>query len=295
MVGVAMTSSRRRLASSAVGFVSLVLWIWSLRMPFATVQGTVALHRQGIETAVRRELSQNFPRDAIAGQINTLLQDVVRKRFPIVATKEVFDVIATEVKSGVGNRGPGLVDSVLPSLGINRIKDPPPDVRSIRVLDTIKSVWESGDTVLALALTAFTVFFPLVKYTSLMLLAVSSGEPQRRFAMGVLQRWGQWSMGDVFVVALLVVMLKLDGRVAAGSILADVHVRVYAETGVRVFLASVLLGMVATMLVPASPPVYAVHHEDDDVEMDLARQTHRGSDTPSGVRSCSPTRPTAAR
>ena len=51
---------------------------------------------------------------------------------------------------------------------------------------------------------------------------------------------GQWSMGDVFVVALMVVIIRFNGSVA--------EVAVHPLAGLWVFAASVILSMIASAL-----------------------------------------------
>lgn len=81
---------------------------------------------------------------------------------------------------------------------------------------------------------AFSVVFPLLKNLALLLvwnLAAADGDAHRR-RLHWLATLGKWSMLDVFVVALLVVSVKLGA-------LAEVRV----EYGIHAFAASILLTM----------------------------------------------------
>ena len=59
-------------------------------------------------------------------------------------------------------------------------------------------------------------------------------------------------MGDVFVVAFMVVFLKINTSVVSTSTLADISVRVGVERGMYLFAGSVILAMICSMLLTAS-------------------------------------------
>lgn len=84
---------------------------------------------------------------------------------------------------------------------------------------------------------AFSVAFPLLKILMLMLIwniEAASGERHRRH-LKWLAEYSKWSMLDVFVVALLVVSVKLGA-------LAEARV----EHGIYAFAASVVLSMLVS-------------------------------------------------
>ena len=91
---------------------------------------------------------------------------------------------------------------------------------------------------LFLIILIFSVCFPLIKIFSLAYVWYGPSAPARRQR---LLRWiealGRWSMLDVFVVALLVVTIKL-------GLFADVDV----HAGIYFFAASVLASMAASWL-----------------------------------------------
>ncbi len=95
---------------------------------------------------------------------------------------------------------------------------------------------ESGDYLLFLVIVVFTVILPLGKlifaYIVWGWLNVENPAVQR--ALGWVETLGRWSMLDVFVAALLVVVIKL-------SLISDVEI----HTGLYVFMAAVILSMIA--------------------------------------------------
>ena len=103
------------------------------------------------------------------------------------------------------------------------------------------SLWSALQTLLAerewglfLLIGAFSVLFPLLKILMLLLIwnLESSHARAHRRHLRWLAEYSKWSMLDVFVVALLVVSIKLGA-------LAEAHV----EPGIYAFAASVVLTM----------------------------------------------------
>lgn len=93
---------------------------------------------------------------------------------------------------------------------------------------------DEGQLALFVLLFGFSVLFPIAKLGCLFWAwnASGGGSPRARHAVAWLTRVGRWSMLDVFVVALLVVTVKLRW-------VADVEVRY----GLHLFGGSVLLTM----------------------------------------------------
>jgi paraquat-inducible protein A len=96
-----------------------------------------------------------------------------------------------------------------------------------------------GDVALAVLVFAFSVVFPVVKLALLQhaLHGPISGE-RRAHLVHTLERLGRWSMLDVFVIAILIGAMHL-------GILSEA----YAEPGIYVFAAGILLAMAATRAV----------------------------------------------
>jgi paraquat-inducible protein A len=103
----------------------------------------------------------------------------------------------------------------------------------------IVSLWHDREYLLALLLFAFSLVFPIAK---LLILTVVWWRPlnpeDRTRLLHRLEALGRWSMMDVFVVAILIVLVKLEP-------LAKVEPR----PGVYVFAAAILASMLTTLAV----------------------------------------------
>jgi paraquat-inducible protein A len=104
--------------------------------------------------------------------------------------------------------------------------------RDYSLFDSVVAFLDEGDWFLFLVVFVFTMLFPLVKIaTGLALWYVLDGSrPAARSVLEVLGALSKWSMLDVFVIALVV--LVADGRLLTS---ADIGV------GAVVFSAAVLL------------------------------------------------------
>ena len=109
---------------------------------------------------------------------------------------------------------------------------------TVSLLSALEQLWQESETGLFLLVGSFSVVFPVVKILLLLLIwnLESSGSGRHRRHLAWLEAYSKWSMLDVFVVALLVVSVKLGA-------LAQVRV----EIGIYAFAASVVI----TMLVSA--------------------------------------------
>ena len=94
-----------------------------------------------------------------------------------------------------------------------------------------------GEWLLFVVIFAFSIIFPIIKvlFLFLVLNTGTSGKPHRKRFMSWLASIGKWSMLDVFVVALLLVSVKLD-------VIADIQI----HYGIYAFGSSVLLTMILT-------------------------------------------------
>lgn len=238
--------------------LSMMLYVSSLTMKVANVVGTVHLDAEGIEQELSASLESDVPvkqiSDTIAGGIN----EVISEEFPMFANQAVFQMIHRGVRQKVAEKGPELMRSAMPEI---EIPQPDPDVREVRLLQTIKDLWATGttgDAFLAAAITAFTVFFPITKYIALCwLMFGATKRATRDRILSWLKSWGQWSMGDVFVVAFMVVFMKINTSVVSSSNLADITVRVGVEPGMYFFAASVVTAMICSMLLSSAAQVSA--------------------------------------
>lgn len=108
---------------------------------------------------------------------------------------------------------------------------------TVSLLSAIAQLWQQQEWGLVLLLGGFSVLFPILKL--LLLFAIwnfenSSSRSHRRH-LDWLATYGKWSMLDVFVVALLVVTVKL-GALAQANV----------EFGLYAFAASVVLTMLVS-------------------------------------------------
>ena len=106
----------------------------------------------------------------------------------------------------------------------------------VSVIGGMVSLWEAGEFFLFGILFVFTVTFPAVKILALLAIWLVPGltRDSAQSMFRFVSHMGKWSMLDVFVVAILVILLR------SGSI-AEIAIR----DGVFLFTSSVLLTMLA--------------------------------------------------
>ncbi|MFT4569412.1 MAG: hypothetical protein ACI8TX_000783 [Hyphomicrobiaceae bacterium] len=250
-----MTFKQRPTSFKIAAFLlplSFVLYVSSLTMRVASVEGRVDLDAAGIQQALVADFEKNLPVKAITAEVSGMIFEVIKERFPVFANDNTFRMINESVTSQVTTRGPKILTSMMPQLDIPA---PEPDIREVRLLQTIRDLWEIDDVFLATCITLFTVVFPISKYIALAWLTFgAAATTSRKRVLSWLKSWGQWSMGDVFVVAFMVVFLKINTSVVSSSTLAEIRVRVAVESGMYLFAASVMLAMICSMLLSASEP-----------------------------------------
>jgi paraquat-inducible protein A len=107
------------------------------------------------------------------------------------------------------------------------------------VIAGVHGLWEQGQYVLAIILFFFSVVFPIFKLAVLAIVwfvrLASAGRATALHWLGIL---GKWSMLDVFVVAILIVLVKL-GPLA----------KVEPQRGLYWFAAAILVSMITSMYV----------------------------------------------
>jgi paraquat-inducible protein A len=105
------------------------------------------------------------------------------------------------------------------------------------VLSGLAGLLQEGEIFLFVIITGFSVILPVLKLAVLFRLVSPSVKCRDRFHkyLELMHDYGRWSMLDVFVVAIMVVAVKLGA-------LADVHMRY----GMYAFAAAVVLTMVVT-------------------------------------------------
>lgn len=107
--------------------------------------------------------------------------------------------------------------------------------KTISLYSTLDTLYHSGEMLLFLIIFIFSILFPLLKLVILALVTNIAVEPQSRLAQlfSWVEQLGKWSMLEVFVVALLLVSVKL------GALLA-----VQVHSGVYLFAFAVIITMI---------------------------------------------------
>ncbi len=101
----------------------------------------------------------------------------------------------------------------------------------------ILALWRQGEQLLATLLFFFSILFPSVKLLALAIIwFVKLSEHKRVVLLHWLGLLGKWSMLDVFVVAILIVLVKLGP-----------FVKIEPRAGVYVFAAAIVASMFTTM------------------------------------------------
>jgi len=105
----------------------------------------------------------------------------------------------------------------------------------LSILQAMFRLWESGETLLFMIVAVFTLAFPLLKL-AVAFFAWQHAKPddrKLRAALNWIERLGRWSMLDVFVTALIIVVVKI-------SFVSDAEV----HFGLYIFAAAVILSMI---------------------------------------------------
>lgn len=103
----------------------------------------------------------------------------------------------------------------------------------------VVALWQQNELALAAILFFFSIVFPIVKLIGLATLwFLRLPEEHRTVLLHWLGVLGKWSMLDVFVVAILIVLVKLGP-----------FVKIEPRVGVYVFAAAIAASMLTTMYV----------------------------------------------
>lgn len=111
------------------------------------------------------------------------------------------------------------------------------ETNTYSVLSGARELFNANEIFLAVVIVLFSVLFPCAKLASLFLLCHDGISRSRELHFKAHAFLGKWSMLDVFVIALLVVSLKLGDMV-----------NVQIHCGIYFFAASVLLTMALTQM-----------------------------------------------
>jgi len=243
--------------------ISIALYITSLTMNVARVTGTVEIDKKGIDEMVKMELGDNVPFDEIADEIGDLIREYVSKmkaEVPNIVSDQIdIGDVSRTINKELKKRGAQMMDSIMPSIDIDVPElGTEPKVSNIKLLTTIRDLYRGDeetppDFFLATCILLFTIFFPVTKYIALswILAPANKGKEQ---VLNWLKNWGQWSMGDVFVIAFMVTFIKINTSIISSPKIADIKVadiKVHVDVlpGMYLFAAAIIAGMIASMLV----------------------------------------------
>jgi len=108
---------------------------------------------------------------------------------------------------------------------------------TVSLLSGIQTLWREHEWGLAFLLIGFSVVFPTLKILLLLMIwnLEATNSPAHQRHLHWLELYSKWSMLDVFVVALVVVSVKL-GTLAEATV----------EPGIYAFAASVIIAMLVS-------------------------------------------------
>ena len=122
----------------------------------------------------------------------------------------------------------------LPTLTVRQLWEK----NTFTILTGIESLYADKQYFLAFVVFFFSIVFPIAKLVSLYAIwFIPMRVESRKRILYWLEMLGKWSMLDVFIVAVLIVSVKLGALASAN-----------AERGIYYFGASILLTMIATAL-----------------------------------------------
>lgn len=108
---------------------------------------------------------------------------------------------------------------------------------TVSLLSALLGLLEKGHLLLFLIIFIFSILFPLFKLAVMLYIWNSDAGKTIQQLLQWIYRFGKWSMLDVFVVALMVVSIKLDK-------VADMQV----HYGLYLFLSAVVLSMLISSI-----------------------------------------------
>lgn len=108
----------------------------------------------------------------------------------------------------------------------------------VTLIGSIDLFFEANERFLGIIIILFTIIFPLIKFIYLYWGILASQGAITRKVNNALSSIGKWSMLDVFIVALLLLNLKMDSEI----------VNMELRSGVWVFSISILMTMVLSLL-----------------------------------------------
>lgn len=86
------------------------------------------------------------------------------------------------------------------------------DFKDIRLVDSIEIFYKNSDYLLALVILIFTIIVPLIKYIAILpkIIPIYSFP---KVLSSILHKVDKWNMLDVFLVAIILVIFKMDSSI----------------------------------------------------------------------------------
>lgn len=81
----------------------------------------------------------------------------------------------------------------------------------ISLLKSIQILFSQDDYFLGLIILLFTILTPILKYIIIIVIQFSTNSNLKKRFANLLTNIGKWSMLDVFVIALIIITMKIDG------------------------------------------------------------------------------------
>jgi len=124
------------------------------------------------------------------------------------------------------------------------------DVKTI--IGVIKKLFNSGNYLLFIVLLLFSIIIPFAKSIIILLSTIFKGSELHNIIKAI----GKWSMVDVFVVAIMVVLYTVN---------SDINSKVIVESGLYFFLIYVIVSMVSSYEIwNKSSSNYTINLYDDE-------------------------------
>ena len=111
------------------------------------------------------------------------------------------------------------------------------------IISGIQTLLQEGKIFLFLIITIFSLLLPATKLIVIFLVLRQKTKEKLQRYLHLMHMYGKWSMLDVFVVGIMVVVVKIDGMI-----------KVELHYGFYIFTSAVLLTMILTTLVSRLDP-----------------------------------------
>lgn len=106
------------------------------------------------------------------------------------------------------------------------------------IISGITTLLQDGKIFLFLIITIFSLILPIAKLSIIFLTLRQNNQVDLKRYLHLMHQYGKWSMLDVFVVGIMVVVIKIKGMI-------DVEI----HYGFYIFTCAVLMTMILTSLV----------------------------------------------